>query len=143
DRLGKPREAARIFRDALAIAPPDESLPPEIGPAVVRARDLVRENAAAFEAFLNESVAANSLSAAERARFEEAKGVLAGTRKVYTQQPVLLHYPRLPAIPFYDRSDFPWIGQIESQTEVIRQELTTLLRDEMPEFRPYLDNPLG
>jgi len=66
-----------------------------------------------------------------------------GTRKVYTQQPNMLHYPRLPAIPFYEREDFPWLSEVEAATDTIREELRQLLEAQAKEFRPYLSQPMG
>ncbi len=39
-------------------------------------------------------------------RFEEALNIYAGRCKPFVQEPLLLHYPQLPAIPFYDRDLF-------------------------------------
>ena len=142
DRTGQKRQAARVFRDALAIAPPDENLPPEIRATVARARQVIQENAGALEAYLDSAL--RDLPRPEKSiRFEEAKAALIGTRKVYQQQPTMLHYPRLPAIPFYERADFPWIGKVEAATDTIRTELENLLEQQKAEFRPYLANPQG
>ncbi|HEY1961275.1 MAG TPA: aspartyl/asparaginyl beta-hydroxylase domain-containing protein [Rhizomicrobium sp.] len=144
-RIGKPRQAARVFRDALAIAPPDEHLPPEIRTTIARARDVIRENAAQLEAELTEKLKVLKAQHAEGQldRFDEAASALIGTKKVYTQQPTLLHYPRLPAIPFYERKDFPWIAQVEAATDRIREELQSLVQGQANEFRPYLSQPMG
>ena len=54
-----------------------------------------------------------------------------------------LHVPRLPAIPFFDRSHFPWFEQLEAQTETIREELSVLLAEGLPGFAPYIDYDPG
>ena len=128
-RTGASRQAARVYRDALAIAPPDEHLPAEFLATVNEARALVQENARQLEALLATTLSGLRSKHGERSleRFDEAAGGLVGTKKIYTQQPTLLHYPRLPAIPFYDRADFPWLAEVEAATDLIREELRGLL----------------
>ncbi len=56
----------------------------------------------------------------------------------------MLHYPRLPAIPFFDRALFPWLTELEAATPVIRDELETLLEQSGTEnFAPYIEYPPG
>jgi aspartate beta-hydroxylase len=43
------------------------------------------------------------------------------------QQPTFLYFPDLPPAPYLNRSLFPWIKQLESQTKAIREELRRLL----------------
>jgi aspartate beta-hydroxylase len=66
---------------------------------------------------------------------------MTGRKKIYTQQPVMLNFPRLPAIQFYDGDQFPWLADLEAKTDAIEGELTALLRDSAPGFRPYIDMP--
>ena len=70
-----------------------------------------------------------------------AGGVYAGRRKVYQQQPLLLHYPRLPALPFYPRDLFPWLRDLEAGTDDIRDELQAVLASRMDDFAPYIAFP--
>jgi aspartate beta-hydroxylase len=144
-RIGKLRQAARVFRDALAIAPPDEHLPPEIRTTVNRARETIGENAIQLQAELAAKLAPvrDRYPADRLDRFDEATGALIGMKKVFTQQPTLLHYPRLPAIPFYERQDFPWIAEVEAATGRIREELHRLVQGEAKRFQPYISQPMG
>ncbi len=66
-----------------------------------------------------------------------------GKAKVYTPEPALLHYPRLPADQFHDRERFAWLPTLEAGTETIREELLTLLREDLEEFDPYIQYPPG
>jgi aspartate beta-hydroxylase len=43
------------------------------------------------------------------------------------QQPTFLFFPGLPPAAYLDRSLFPWIGELEAQTETIRAELLRLM----------------
>lgn len=140
EKTGKPRQAARVFRDALAITPPDAQLVPEMRAAAAHAREAVRKNAENFEAFLAEKrVGADAPSEA----FREAAAIAAGTTKAFVQQPTMLHYPRLPAIPFYDRAQFPWLAEIEAATDIIREEMLAVLHEQARDFGPYIVQPQG
>jgi aspartyl/asparaginyl beta-hydroxylase (cupin superfamily) len=66
---------------------------------------------------------------------------LAGRTKPFTQDPVLLHYPRLPAVPFYEREPFPWLPKLEAATDMIRAELQVALEAARDDFNPYIAYP--
>jgi aspartyl/asparaginyl beta-hydroxylase (cupin superfamily) len=76
-------------------------------------------------------------------RFDEALDIYAGRKRAYVSQPLTLHYPRLPAIPFFDRSHFPWFPDLEAGTEMIRGELDAALAAADEDFAPYIDYPAG
>jgi aspartate beta-hydroxylase len=59
------------------------------------------------------------------------------------QDPVLLYYPRLPPIPFYDRAHFPWLGELEAATDTIRAELGVVMREDQAKFAPYIQYKPG
>lgn len=145
ERMGEKRQAARVFRDALAIAPPQDQLPTELRDKLNYARGRVEENAAALEKDLNARLSAlrerhkyESLD-----RFDECQQIQLGRKKVYTQQPSMLHFPRLPAIQFYDRNVFPWLANLEAAADTIRDELLVVLREDTAEMRPYVSHPVG
>jgi aspartate beta-hydroxylase len=72
------------------------------------------------------------------ARFDECLDVYAGSKRVYQSEPIQLHVPRLPSIPFWDRHLFPWLPRLEAATATIRAELVALLEAGMPGFAPYI-----
>jgi aspartate beta-hydroxylase len=53
------------------------------------------------------------------------------------QRPTFLYFPGLPPAPYLSRSLFPWIEQLESHTEAIRQELLQLLPNEIGRERVF------
>ena len=145
ERGGAHRKAAQTFKDFLTIAPPEEQLTGEMQQAVRHARDKVQHNAQELDAYLGRRLA--PVEAQYRGddlkRFAECKDIAAGTRKIFTQKPSLLYFPRLPAIPFYDNTDFPWLKGLEAATGAIREELLGLLRADSSEFQPYVSHPDG
>src|SRR4029453_7828254 len=135
ERIGTPRVAALVYRDALKIAPTD-GIPAPLQAAMDHAREVVAEDSRALASHLREALdplrtkhAAESLT-----RLDECLDIYAGTKRVYEARPVQLHVPRLPAIPFPDRDQFPWLARLESATATIRAELMTLLEEGMPGF---------
>lgn len=143
EKTGKPRQAARVFRDALAITPPDAQLIPEMRATAAHAREAVKKNAEDFEAFLAQNTGLAGRAETPPEAFKEAVGIVAGSKKAFVQQPTLLHYPRLPAIPFYERSQFPWLAEIEAGTDIIREEMLAVLHEQARDFGPYIAQPQG
>ncbi len=145
ERAGEKRKAAQIFKDVITIAPPADQVTAELRQALDHARKAVDENAAALDEHLRKQLAP-VLARHEGApleRFDECKEITLGRAKPYTQQPTLLLIPRLPAIPFYDNADFPWLKRLEDATEIIRDELVALVKEDEGGFRPYVDHPDG
>jgi aspartate beta-hydroxylase len=145
ERTGDKRRAAQIFKDVIAIAPPAEQMTAELRQALSHARKAVDENAAALDEHLRaqlEPIRARHADAALE-RFDECKDISLGRARAYTQQPTLLLMPRLPAIPFYDNSDFPWLKTLEDATAIIRDELVALVKEDEGGFKPYVDHPEG
>ncbi len=144
ERAGKSRLAASTYKDALIIAPPDDVLPESLKSGVTRARAAVAENAAKLEKFLNERLRGKTIDAEPQqvSRIQECTDIVLGKKKVYVQQPTLLHFPGLPATPYYDRAHFEWLPQLEAATPSIREELLALMRDS-GEFSPYVQYPAG
>lgn len=143
ERMRGERAAAAVYKNALSIAPPDEQMPPPLLAPTERARRVVANTNAALEAHLKartDAVKADC-SQAGRRRFDESVGILSGRTRVYNQEPLLLHYPRLPAIPFYDRTLFPWLPELEAATDIIRAELQGALEAAKDDFAPYIAYP--
>lgn len=136
------RHAAETYRNALKIAPAD--VPPGLQGAVARAREVIAGTADALEAWMHQRLEGlgADCSGPAKERFDESLRVFAGKCRVYNAEPLFFHYTRLPAIPFFDRSHFPWLEQLEAATDTVRGELEALLAE--PEgFAPYIAYPLG
>lgn len=145
EQMGMLRRAAEVYKDVLRIAPPDTEIPDSLRPPLHRAQTVVDEQAAAMASHFRDAL--GPLMQEHRgeplARFEECMDVLAGVKRVYNAEPVQVHYPRLPAIPFFDRSYFPWFETLEAATETIQGELQALLNEGLPGFKPYVQYAPG
>ena len=142
EKSGKKRRAARVYRDAIAAAPPDEQLAPELKSGLARAREVVADNQRALEVFLAEKIddTRRLFENASLNRFDECRDAALGKAKIYTQQPHMLHFPKVPAITFYDNAEFPWLKKLEDATDMIRDELITVMREDAAKFKPYLNH---
>ena len=145
EQIGQAQSAADVYRNALKIAPPRDRLPPALQAQLDHAADVVRRHAEALRDHMRGHVAAlrGAVDAATLERFDEGLEIFAGLKTAPKQEPLLLDYPRLPAIPFYDRALFPWLETLEAATPVITAELEAMLADSFDQFAPYVAYPKG
>ena len=138
ERQQRPHDAARIFADALKILP--KTVPAALGPVIEHARQTLADSRRDLDAFLAERLAATRarFPADRLDRFDECKDAAAGLKKIYHHEPTLLHYPRLPAIQYFDDDHFPWMNEIEAATDDIAAELVRLIEEDAPGFVPYV-----
>jgi len=141
ERRGLPRQAAKAYRAFLQVVPPQLQQSPGLRQGVERAREVVAGNAAALESFLETRLAAVRASQAQapQERFNHCLEVLLEKRRVFTAQPTFMHFPRLPALEFYDRAEFPWLAAFEQATAAIRDELLQSLAADAGGVVPYVD----
>jgi len=145
EQVGQARAAADAYRNVLRIAPPRDRCPPAIVAQLDYAAALVRRQAEALRDHISAAVSSlrGTVDAATLDRFDEGLDIFAGLKTAPQQEPLLLHYPRLPAIPFHDRALFPWLETLEAATPVIVAELEALLADSFDQFAPYVAYPKG
>jgi aspartyl/asparaginyl beta-hydroxylase (cupin superfamily) len=145
ERMNQKRAAAAVYANAIKIAPAPERLPPSLRQGLQRAHEAVGENAVATAEFLRQRVAPARAKHGKEdlRRFDECLDILAGVKKRQMHDPILLYYPRLAPIPFYDRELFTWLGELEAATDAIREELVVVLREDQAKFAPYIQFPAG
>ncbi len=143
ERRDGPRRAAQIYTNALQIVP--DPVPAYLQAPIDHARQVIADTTDALEAYLvSRTARARHLTdPAVRARFEEGRQIFAGKTKPYVSDGILLTYPRLPAIPFFDRTLFPWLPRLEAATDMIRAELEAALEVQKSSFAPYIAYPPG
>ena len=140
EKEGRAVPAALAYGVALANAPPDDRLDAPTLKAVERGRVVH----SAYTRQLNEHIRARVADAEDRCSPVERRRVNAfinttlRTRRRYQQEPSEYYYPGLPAIEFYERSEFPWLEELEAATAAIGQELVDIVRDDQPGFAPYI-----
>lgn len=132
--------AATQYAIAIAQAPPEDQLDPGARAALDRGRQLLERHTRELREFIQSSIrdARQDCSGAERRRLENFIDTTLRTRRRYLQQPMEFSYPGLPSIEFYDRDQFPWLGEFEAATSAIRRELETILAEGAEGFEPYV-----
>lgn len=146
DQAGASEAAVDVYRNVVKIAPPADRLPPSAARQLELAQTGVRRANEALHQHLSEAVAdlRGRFGASETARFDEALDIFAGVKRAYVHEPLFLNFPRLPAIPFFDRSHFPWLEELEAETGVIAAEMRGALNAAAEdELAPYIQYPRG
>ena len=140
ERCGNTASAAATYANALKIAPPPAHWPEVLRPQLEHARAVVERHAEAFSAHLKEKLAdlQAALPTSLDGRWREAASIMVGHSKPYHADCNQLRVPRLPAVPFFDRAEFPWLAALEAKTDVIRAELMSALTADRDRFSPYI-----
>ncbi len=127
---------------ALVQQPPGD--PPEhlagiIDHARVRAREWVAEREAKFAAAMAASEA--SANEEERHRLERFRSNSLRRTTIFHSSPTQFHFPELTEREFHPRRLFPWIEELEQQTDAIAEELQRVMAAERAELVPYIVYP--
>jgi len=140
ERFGTRANASAMYRNVLKVAPPESQWPAMFREQLLHARDVVSQYSSALEAHLKNRLTEvrATLDSGVTSRWDEATAIVAGRSKPFVSESNQLPIPRLPAIPFYDRSHFPWLHILESKTDEIRAELLAALRSQQDQFSPYI-----
>jgi aspartyl/asparaginyl beta-hydroxylase (cupin superfamily) len=145
ERRGEMGEATIRWAGVSQLANEHVSPSPELRAVFDHARTFLAERKQRLSDALSAELADDLESASERdqRRLGAAIEVMLGRRNVYTNQCFGMHYPFLPADEYFDRGHFPWLGELEAQTDVIRAELVELLSSDDPGLSPYVTMPPG
>jgi len=141
ERFGDPNTAVAAYRHTLRISPPEQQWPADFRPQLEHARDVTDHHAIALSHHLSKELSSlkNTLTPALKQRWDEAISIRAGRSQPYVSDSNQLYVPRLPAIPFFEREDFPLLPELEQKTDIIRTELLEALRDSREQFVPYIN----
>jgi aspartate beta-hydroxylase len=144
EELGETRNAARIYQNALATMPPDGSAPPTVQDLVQHAKEVIAADQTALGAAIEDRLAEiRSRHAGGQRRVDRCLEMLTGRRAAYFPRPIFMYFPEIPALEFFERTDFPWLDAIEAATDDIRNELTNVLIADRAGLQPYIDYPAG
>ena len=144
EAAGRRREAALAWGSALDYMPEQVSRAPHMQAWVEQARAAVRENQDQLREHLQERTRALAGGGGRRElqRFEHCLDIVTGRRPFVTARPLMLPFPRLPAIPFFEREDYPWVADVEAAFPAMLEELQGLLETRQS-FEPYVKTAPG
>lgn len=137
---GNAGPAAARWSNVAALIEPVTDRSPALDGVLDHARAYLARHQEHFVAVVDSGLAElrATLPPRARRRVEACIDVMLGRRRLYLNAPHGLHFPFLPADEFFDREDFPWLGQIEAQVPAIRAELVDLLAAGAPGLEPYV-----
>ena len=149
---GNSKSAAAYYSRVIALAPDPSKLPPEAAKQISRAKEATEAYSRDAVANIQEKLKRSGYDRATAPRrFTNSIDMLAGVKKRYVEEPTSFYYAELPAIGYYDRSQFPWLKQLEASAEDIAAEFRRASEDQSlfvpyvkaDESRPHrLDHPL-
>jgi hypothetical protein len=134
-RGGDARAAVSFFQSALETASALAAAPPELRSELDRAKAFVADSSRRFIDMIEQAL--TDSGSGSDVRMRDTVDIIAGRREIFLQQPSVLYVPYLPQRQFYERAEFEWAPELESQTAVIRDELVALLEAEA-DFEPYV-----
>jgi len=142
---GNLRGAAALYRSALQMIPPRVEPPPALRPVLKHATEVAAANDRALEDFVEKRLKELRMRFAGEPlrRFDRCLAILLRKHPIYRPQPTFMYFPQLPAIEFYERSEFPWLDSIEAATDAIRAELMDVLADGPAVLQPYVGHAAG
>lgn len=145
ERMGDQAAAAERWSGVLAMSSLLEERTPALEAMLEHARDAVAGSRSRFAALVETGLAEarSQIAAPERRRFDACIDHSLGRRQIYANQCAGLHFPFLPAEEFFERCHFPWLGELEAKTEMIRAELEALLASDDPGILPYVTMESG
>ena len=135
-RMGDNRAANSFFQAALNQAATTSNVPTAFHPMLNRAREFIGQVQVKFEQHLIDGLEQAGLT--RDGRVGNAVDMLLGRKQLYLQQPSSFYFPGLPQRQFYERSEFPWLAEIEQAVPEIQAELRAVLADGQ-EFAPYVE----
>lgn len=146
---GESKAALTMYQRLLAAIDNSQPMAPGFAAGVGHARAVLDAANMAIATRIDSALHSRMAAAPEVAteRFRHCVDIGLGRRRIYHHQPLVLNYPYLPAIQFFDRALFPWLERLEAATPIIRAELEALLADPGPDgiagFAPYVAYPVG
>lgn len=135
-RLGDDRAANSFFQAALNQAATLPDVPTSLHPMLNRARDFIAQVQNKFEQHLVDGLAQAGMH--RDGRVGTAIDMLLGKKQLYLQQPSSFYFPGLPQRQFYERSEFPWLAEVEAAVPAMQDELRAVLADGR-DFAPYVE----
>ena len=127
---GDRRSAATFYASALRNTPANPAA--DLQGELARAAREVEALAGGFDAFIADRIAEPS------PRFRQSLDLLSGRSRLYLQEPRFYYFPGLPQVHYAPREATPFLDQLETAVDDIRDELLAVMAE--PDlFTPYVE----
>ena len=142
---GDTKRAAAAYHAALSSLRPGMELPGQLRPLLEHAQQVVRAQFRQLEEWLQSRLEPlrRQFAAEPQDRVDDCLATFLGKKRIFHSQPTMTYFPRLPAISFFERRDFPWVEALEAATAAICDELGALLAEVPQDFTPYVNHAPG
>jgi len=143
---GRFKEAAVVFRNAIAFAPDPSHMPSSLAKSYEHAVAAVNADNIRMRDFMLDQLSEIQVKygKGETKRFDECLQIFTGFGRAHYSKPTMLYFPALPQVSYFDRSLFPWIENFEAATADIQREFNEILASPAAEeFSPYINYPPG
>jgi aspartate beta-hydroxylase len=139
-RLAEEAQSFAAWQTVLQLATLLDPVPEALVPVLAAGRAFTASCSLKIEQQVAESLGdfAAQMDARDGRRARAFVDTALGRRKIYVNECNGLCYPFLPADEFFDAHHFPWFGQVEAATDLIRAEMEALLADPGDALRPYV-----
>lgn len=145
ESIGESRAAALMWRTGLQYLPEEQRADPQIAPLVQRAIQTDRQDTDQLREHLLELTdeLRNGESEKSLRRYQHCLDITTGRRAFVTAKPIMVAFPELPAVQFFDRRDFAWARDVEAQTDKVLKELNAISENDKAGFVPYVQTQEG
>ena len=118
ERQGKASQAAAAYGAAATVEPPLDRLSPELRPAVTHAMSYREQHDRKLASFIDGTLESHFKDCDDKAldRFRLSVDILLGRKQRFDSQPMRDFMPQLPVVEFFERSQFPWLDEVQQAT---------------------------
>jgi aspartate beta-hydroxylase len=138
ERVGDTRQAVLAWSAVIAVVNATADRAPVMDEAVHRGQAYLASQTDALAGRLDREFGGDRSANPDMRRFNAATDLLLGRRATYRNECSGLYFPFLPADEYFDERHFPWMANLEQQTDAIRAEAIALLESPGEDLRPYV-----
>ena len=137
-RTNDDRAATGFYKAALNMVGVGAAVSDDLRPKLKQAEEFLAGAHGRFEAFLLRRLDESGLSGKDTPiPVRHAIDLLMGRKEIFYQKPSVFYYPGMPQREFYERSEFPWLAEMEAAIPAMQEELRGVI-ERTQEFQPYV-----
>lgn len=137
-RTNDDRAANGFYKAALNMVSVGAAVSEDLRPKIKQAEEFLAGAHGRFEAFLFRKLDESGLAGNDTPiPVRQAIDLLMGRKEIFYQKPSVFYYPGMPQREFYERSEFPWLVELEAAIPDMQEELRGVIT-RTQEFEPYV-----
>jgi len=137
-RTSDDRAANSFYKAALNMVSVGAAVSADLRPKLKQAEEFLAGAHGRFESFLLNKLDETGLAGEDTPiPVRNAIDLLMGRKQIFYQKPSLFYYPGMPQREFYERSEFPWLAEMEAAIPAMQEELREVIA-RTQEFQPYV-----